>query len=136
MKIDERTKEYILSSDEYHNELRTHNRMSDETKQEFKHITEMFTLKLSNLEKLIMIEFKDLKEKINTTIDNGDKTNGSVSSLKKWRYITTGGLIVLVFFVGLFGYIYNINNDYLGEKIIANKEQIDKIEILVDNIQK
>ncbi len=121
-KIDEQG--VYLSHEEYQNLSNNHIGMSKETKNEFKHITELFTVKFDDFKELVITKLESIEKQ--TT-----KTNGSVASLKRWRYLTTGGLTVLVFFLGLLSYIYNLNNNYLKEKMEVLENRISQYDQII-----
>lgn len=113
-----------LSHDEYQKLSNNHQSMSEETRNEFEHITELFTVKFDDFKEFIIT-------KLNSIETQTIKTNGSVASLKRWRYLVTGGLTVLIFFLGLLSYIYNLNNNYLKEKMEVLENKISHYDQII-----
>lgn len=117
-KIDENG--VCFSHDEYQKLSNTHNNMSDETKLEFKFLKELFGEKFKTiLEKLENIEIQTIK------------TNGNVRKLQLWKSAIAGGFSVFIIFIGLFTYIYNLNNNYLKERIDKLEQKISQYDQII-----
>lgn len=109
-----------FSHDEYQKLSNTHNNMSDETKLEFKFLKELFGEKFKTiLEKLENIEIQTIK------------TNGNVKKLQLWKSAIAGGFSVFIIFISLFTYIYNLNNNYLKERIDKLEQKISQYDQII-----
>lgn len=96
-------------------------------------------ISLKDMKELIEAKFVENKEAHDSIIKRQDKTNGNVSSLKLWRAVITGGMSVLLFFIGLFGYFIKDGLDTLmhiektkaeiSASVLSEIEQKYEIEI-------